>query len=372
VRIAFLSPFYPYRGGIAQPSALLYRELEKAHEVKAFTFTRQYPALLFPGSNQYVNEKDNADAIPAVRCLDTINPLSWWRASDQINAFKPELFLSAFWMPFFAPSYGSVSKRVQKNAKVISLLHNVIPHEKRPGDIALLRYFLKQNHGFGVMSEAVKNDLLHLRPSAQYFFHELPLYDHFGKAVPPAIAKSVLGIPADKKILLFFGFIRDYKGLDLLLDALSKLDDSYVLVIAGEAYGNFDKYQKQIDELGIGSRIIKHIRYISDEEVSSFFCSADVCVLPYKSATQSGITSIAYHFNLPIIATDVGGLKEIIRHQSTGFIVEETNALSLTFSIRNYFSENLKDTFAHNIIQLKQKLSWKHYAAALIDFYSKL
>jgi glycosyltransferase involved in cell wall biosynthesis len=372
VRIAFLSPFYPYRGGIAQPSALLYRELEKNHELRAFTFTRQYPGILFPGSNQYVTANDKADKIAAERVLDTVNPLSWFSAAKSINAFKPELFLTAFWMPFFAPSYGAVSKRVRKNAKVISLLHNVIPHEKRFGDIALLRYFLKQNDGFGVMSESVRNDLLSLNPSAQYFFHGLPLYNHFGNAVEPITAKIDLGIPLDKKVLLFFGFIRDYKGLDILIDAVSKLDDSYVLVIAGENYGSFDKYEKQIDELNVRHRIIKHVLYINDHEVPPFFSAADVCVLPYKSATQSGITSIAYNFNIPVIATDVGGLRETVQHQSTGLIADEPNSLSLAFLIRNYFSENLKERFSQNIIALKERLSWKHYADALLDFHSKL
>jgi glycosyltransferase involved in cell wall biosynthesis len=372
MRIAFLSPFYPYRGGIAQPSALLYRELEKAHEIKAFTFTRQYPGILFPGSNQYVTEKDNADKIPAVRCLDTINPFSWKQAANEILDLKPELFLSAFWMPFFAPSYGFVSKRVRRKAKAISILHNVIPHEKRIGDEALLKYFLKQNDGFGVMSESVRNDLLKIIPTAQYFFHELPLYDHYGKLIEQKTAKEALGIPGDKKVLLFFGFIRDYKGLDLLIDAVSKLDDSYVLVIAGEVYGSFEKYQKQIDALNLNHRIIQHVRYISDDEVPLFFSAADVCVLPYRSATQSGVTSIAWHFNLPVIATDVGGLKESIQYRNTGLIADEPESDTIAILIQRYFFENVKNKFVNNIIALKDKLSWHHYAKSLLDFAGKL
>jgi glycosyltransferase involved in cell wall biosynthesis len=372
MRIAFLSPFYPYRGGIAQPSALLYRELEKEHEVKAFTFTRQYPGILFPGSNQYVTEKDNADKIPAVRCLDTVNPFSWKPAANKVREFKPDLFLSAFWMPFFAPSYGAVSKRVRKDAKVISILHNVIPHEHRIGDKALLKYFLKQNDGFAVMSESVRNDLLELQPGAQYFFHELPLYDHYGKLMDQETAKKSLQIPSDKKVLLFFGFIRDYKGLDLLIDAVAKLDDSYVLVIAGEVYGSFDKYQKQIDALNINHRIIKHVRYIDDAEVPLFFSAADVCVLPYKGATQSGVTSIAWHFNVPVIATDVGGLKESIQHRNTGLIADEPEADTIAILIKRYFAENVKGKFVSNIIELKNKLSWSHYAKGLLDFAAKL
>jgi glycosyltransferase involved in cell wall biosynthesis len=372
MRIAFLSPFYPYRGGIAQPSALLYRELEKGHEIKAFTFTRQYPDMLFPGSNQYVTEKDNADQIPSVRCLDTINPFSWKQAANKISEFKPDLFLTAFWMPFFAPSYGFVSGKLKKQSKVVSILHNVLPHEKRIGDKKLLRYFLKRNDGFAVMSESVRNDLVEIIPAAQYFYHELPLYNHYGSAIDKDEAKKRLQISPDKKVLLFFGFIRDYKGLDLLIDAVSKLDESYVLVIAGEVYGSFEKYQKQIDALNINHRVIKHVRYIDDNEVPLFFSSADVCVLPYKSATQSGVTSIAWHFNLPVIATDVGGLKESIQHRNTGLIADEPEADTIAILIKRYFLENAKEKFVPNIIALKGKLSWRHYASGLMDFVSKL
>jgi len=298
--------------------------------------------------------------------------LSWFRAADTINAFAPDLLLMKFWMPFFSPSLGTVAKKVKKNAKVISILDNVIPHERRPGDIALIKYFLRQNHGFVVMSNTVKNDLLMLHPAAQYLFHEHPLYNHFGKAVIPLSAKISLRIPIDKHVILFFGFIRDYKGLDLLIDAVSKLDDSYVIVIAGEVYGSFDKYQKQIDELNIGHRIVKHVRYISDDEVALFFSAADVCVLPYKSATQSGITGIAYHFNLPLIATDTGSLKETIERPGAGLIADEADADTLAILISKYFSNNLKAQFIPNIIKLKEKLSWRHFADAVADFYSKL
>jgi glycosyltransferase involved in cell wall biosynthesis len=372
MRIAFLSPFYPYRGGIAQPSALLYRELEKEHQVEAFTFTRQYPNILFPGSNQYVTTNDNADVIPAVRCLDTINPVTYFTAAKKIKTFKPDLFLSAFWMPFFAPSYGTVSKLLKKKTKIISILHNVIPHEKRFGDISLLKYFLRNNHGFVVMSDSVRNDLLTIMPDAKYIFHELPLYSHFLPKVESLSAKRALCIPENKKIILFFGFIRDYKGLDLLIEAMRGLDESYVLVIAGEVYGSFDKYEKQINHLNISNRVLKFIRYINDVEVPLFFSSADVCVLPYKSATQSGITSISFHYDLPIIATDTGGLKEIIQINETGLIVEKPDGNHIAEAIRKYFDKNLRNKFIPNIIRLKEKLSWKNYAEALLNFYHSL
>jgi len=372
MRIAYLSSFFPYRGGISHFNTSVYHELEKENTIKAFTFTRQYPEFLFPGSTQYVTENDKVEKLSAVRCLDTINPLTWFSAASMIKKYSPDLLLMKFWMPFFSPSLGTVARKVKKKTKVISILDNVIPHEKRVGDSALIKYFLRQNHGFVVMSDVVRNDLLSLKSDAKYLFHEHPLYNHFEKSMEPMSAKISLNIPSDKKVLLFFGFIRDYKGLDLLLKAVSLLDDSYVLIIAGESYGSFDKYQKQVEKLNIGQRIIQHVRYINDDEVPLFFSAADVCILPYKSATQSGITSVAYHFNLPIIANDVGGLKESIHHQSTGLIAEQKDADTLAILIRKYFSENYKEKFIPNILQLKEKLSWKHFADALVDFYNKL
>ena len=370
MRIASLSTFYPYRGGIAHYNSSLYRELEKSHEIKAFTFTRQYPDLLFPGSSQYVTDEDKVDAVPAVRTLDTINPITYFTTANKIKQYAPDLMLMKFWMPFFAPSLGTVAKLVKKKTKVISVLDNVIPHEKRIGDTALIKYFLNQNHGFVVMSETVKEDLLSFNPEAKYIFHEHPLYDHFGASVDTSDAKKKLGIPENKKVLLFFGFIRDYKGLDILLDAITKLDDSYVLVIAGETYGSFDSYDKQITELNLQNKIVKHVRYISDDEVPLFFSSADVCVLPYKSATQSGIASISFHFELPMIVTDVGGLKEMVTGR--GLVVEFPDAALIANAIKSYFADNLRNSFTENIRDLKEKLSWKHLSDSIIEFYKTL
>ena len=372
MKIAFLSTFYPFRGGIAQFNAALYRELEKNHDVKAFTFTRQYPDLLFPGSSQYVTPEDKTDPISSVKVLDTINPFSYFSAVKKIENFAPDLLIMKYWMPFFAPSLGTVSRSVKKNCKIISILDNVIPHEKRMGDIAFTKFFLNQNNGFVVMSETVKRDLLSLKPNGKYLFHAHPLYDHFGAKVELKEARMKLKIPPDKKVILFFGFIRGYKGLDLLIEAMKNTPEDYVLVIAGEVYGNFDAYQTQINESGSQHKIQLHIRYISDGEVPLFFSAADVCVLPYKSATQSGITSVAYHFDLPIIATDVGGLKESITHNETGIIVEKPDAGLVRKAIDDYFSGNKKQKFTERIMHLKKDLSWSHFAEQLMGFYKTL
>jgi len=372
MKIAFLSTFYPFRGGIAQFNASLYRAFEKEQTVKAFTFTRQYPDFLFPGETQMVTEKDMADKIPSEHVLDTLNPFTYSSAAQTINSFAPDILLMKYWMSYMAPSLGTVAKKVKRRSKVITILDNVIPHEKRFFDTAFTNYFLKQNHGFVVMSDAVKNDLLKLKPDAKYIFHSHPLYDHFGKKANAGDAKKSLNIPDGKKVILFFGFIRDYKGLDLLIDAMAKLNDEYVLLIAGEVYGSFEKYDQQIDSLGVKNKISLHVRYISDEEVPLFFSAADVCVLPYKSATQSGITSIAYHFDLPLIATDTGGLKESIQHNKTGIVVASPDSNLIAKAIEDYFSQGLQPKFRDEIKRMKDHLSWSSLASAILSFSKSL
>lgn len=372
MKIAFLSTFYPFRGGIAQFNANLYRELEKENEVEAVTFSRQYPDFLFPGETQYVTDQDkNVDEIPSKRWLDTINPLSWAATARKMHRFQPELIVSKYWMTFFGPSLGFVLGKFNKKAIRISILDNVIPHEKRFFDKPANRYFLNRNDGFLVMSDSVLKDLLSLKPDAKYLRLDHPVYDHFGTKVNRKEACVKLGVDPNKKQLLFFGFIRDYKGLDLLLDALSILDDSYELMVAGEVYGSFGKYEKQIEELGISHKVHLFNHYIGDDEVPLYFSAADVCVLPYKSATQSGITSIAMHFELPIIATNVGGLPELVRHDINGLITSP-EAKPVAAAIENYFNRNLKKTFAAQLHSEKEKHSWKHFADEVLKFAATL
>lgn len=369
MKIAYLSTFYPYRGGIAQFNAALYRALEQSYQVKAFTFLRQYPDMLFPGTSQFVQKDDIADKIPADRILDTINPIGYLRAANKIKSFKPDLFLSKFWMPFFAPSLGTVSKYLHSTTTKISILDNVIPHEKRTGDIALTKYFLNQTDAFVVMSDTVRDDLLSLKPDAKFINHIHPLYNHFGSKVEQKIARDKLNLPFDKKILLFFGFIRDYKGLDILLEAMRELSDDYHLLIAGEVYGSFDKYDKLIQKFGIENKVTKHVRYISDSEVPLCFSAADACILPYRSATQSGITAIAYHFDTPMIATNVGSLKEMIEPNQTGYLVERPEYELIGNAVREVFSSNLLEQYKSNIIKYKSIASWDKLSRAIVDLY---
>jgi len=374
MKIAFLSTFFPFRGGIAQFNGLLFRELEKDNEVKAFTFTRQYPKLLFPGKTQMVTPEDNADNIPSSQVLDTVNPFSYIRTARRIKQSKPDLVITKYWMTFFAPSLGFVLSRQSRYTKRIAILDNVIPHERRFFDHAFNRYFLNRNDGFIAMTEKVKNDLLKYRPDAKCMVIPHPIYNQFGNKwdQSEALEKLKLSELKGKKILLFFGIIRDYKGLDILLDVMALLDDSYHLLIAGEAYGDFNKYKIQMDNLHIANRCHVFERYISDHEVSLFFSAADVVMLTYKTATQSGIAGIAQHFELPIIATNVGGLSESIDHDNTGYVSDSLDPNLIKFWVIKYFSENKKPAMSQAIAVQNAHQTWAHFSQKLLGFFKEI
>jgi glycosyltransferase involved in cell wall biosynthesis len=373
MRIALLSTMHPLRGGIAQFNASLYRELEKKHEVRAYTFTRQYPGLLFPGQSQYVTESDKADPVPAIEILDSINPFSYAKTAATIRRFNPDLLVMKFWMPFFAPALGFVAGKLRKSgAKVISILDNAIPHERRFGDLLLLRYFLSRNDAFVVMSKIVQDDLLKLKPDAVSVLTPHPVYAHFGQLVDREKARQILEIPKNKHVLLFFGFIRPYKGLDLLIRAMANLSDDYLLLVAGEMYGDFKSYRQIIDETGTASKIKLLIRYNDDEEVALFFSAADVAVLPYKSATQSGSAQIASHFNLPLIVTNVGGLAETVEEGKTGLVVRRLAAGDLAGALQRFFENELSEKFSQAVADASQKYSWEVFVEKLFEVYDRL
>jgi glycosyltransferase involved in cell wall biosynthesis len=372
MKVSIFSTFYPFRGGIAQFSACLYRALEEDHEVRAYTFKRQYPDFLFPGETQFVTEKDKVDKIEALRVLDSMNPFTWFSAGRKIKKQNPNLFISNYWMTFFGPSLGLLSSSVGSKSKKIAILHNVVPHEKRFFDSFFNRLFLERHDGFVVMSDAVLNDLLTIKPNAKFIRIDHPVYNHFGVKPSVVSARERLNISLDKKVILFFGFIRAYKGLDVLLKAMTDLDDSYHLIVAGEVYGEFDSYQEIIEKNGIQNKVSLFNQYIDDEEVPLYFAAADVCVLPYKSATQSGITAISFHFDLPVIATDVGGLKETVKHLETGLIVPEAKENLVSEAIQYYFDESKKESYSKQIELEKKSHSWTNFADKLIQFSKSL
>ncbi len=372
MKIGLFSSFYPYRGGIAQFSAQLYNALKVDHDVEAFTFKRQYPNFLFPGKSQFVDEADTAEVIDAKRTLDSVNPISYRRTAMSIASYEPDLVISQYWMTFFGPSLGRMHKLLPKGTKRISILHNVIPHEKRFFDNPANRYFLKQNEGFVVMSDSVLKDLLYYRPDAKYLRMDHPVYNQFGEAMNRSEARKKLNLPDDAKVLLFFGFIRDYKGLDLIVEAMEGFDENTHLLVAGEVYGSFDKYQELIDNSPAKGRIHLYTRYIPDDEISCFFSASNVCCLPYKSATQSGITAIAHHFTVPIIATDVGGLKESVEHEKNGLIVNEPKPEQLVEAVNHFFTGNFETQFRADLVRKAEENSWERFAEAIIEFSKTL
>ena len=373
MRIAILSCFYPYRGGISQFNACLYGELSKNHVVKAFNFSRQYPEFLFPGKTQFVTADDEAVPVESESLLDTANPFSYISTYKAIRDWKPDVLIVRYWMSYFAPSLGFITRKMKKHCKVISILDNVVPHEPRFFDTPLTRYFLTGSTGSVTLCEAVSEDLLRINPKADFTVIQHPLYSHFGKKIDRREAEQKLGLKEGKKNLLFFGLIRKYKGLDILLEAFGKLSDEYQLIIAGEPYGSFAPYQEIIDRLPGKDRIYKVLKYIKDSEVTDYFSAADLAVLPYRSATQSGISSVSYHFDVPMIVTDVGGLKETIGDRGTGLVAPEGTPESIYREIEKYFQNpSIAEECIKNIQIEKDRLSWKGFSERLIEFIEKL
>ena len=373
MKIAILSCFYPYRGGISQFNACLYGELSRNHVVKAFNFSRQYPEFLFPGKTQFVTADDEAVPVESVSLLDTANPFTYISTYKAIRDWNPDVLIVRYWMSYFAPSLGYITRRMRKHCKVISILDNVVPHEQRFFDTPMTKYFLTGSTGCVTLCQAVSEDLLRLDPDARFAVIQHPLYSHFGLKKDRAEAERKLGLESGKKNILFFGLIRKYKGLDILLEAFGMLPDEYQLIIAGEPYGSFEPYQQIIDRIPGKERIHKTLKYIKDSEVTDYFSAADLAVLPYRSATQSGISSVSYHFEVPMIVTDVGGLKETIGDRGTGIVAQEGTPEAICREIEKYFSDSsIAEECIKNIRLEKERLSWKGFAERLIEFIEEL
>ena len=373
MKIAILSCFYPFRGGIAQFNANLLTELGKENDVRAFNFSRQYPSFLFPGKTQYVTPEDEAVPVESEALLDTVSPFSWGRTARAIRRFDPDILVMRYWMSFFAPSLGYVARKMRPHCTVIGILDNVIPHERHFFDAPLTKYFLKGLDGCVTLCREVAEDLVAIKKDARYAVLPHPVYSHFGPGIQRAEAEKILGLEGGKKNILFFGLIREYKGLDILLEAFKTLDDSYQLIIAGEPYGSFEKYQNIIDSCPGKSRIHVFPDYIRDSQVKNFFSAADVTVLPYRSATQSGISAVSDHFEVPMIVTDVGGLKETIGDRGTGIVCKECTPGCISAEITRYFSEpQTRLKFIENIRIENERLSWSRFCKDLITFASSV
>ncbi|NOX46639.1 MAG: glycosyltransferase [Chlorobi bacterium] len=360
-RIVIIGSAYPLRGGLSAYNERLAKAYQdNGDEVVVYTFSLQYPNF-FPGKTQY------SDGPPPIALdikvkINSINPFNWLKTGKEIQKLNPDLVIIKFWIPFMAPSLGKIARIIRKNkhSKVISIIDNIIPHEKRPGDKMFGRYWVNSVDGFIAMSKSVLDDLNTFDERKPKLFCPHPLYDNFGKIYPKAEAKTKLDLDQDMGYLLFFGFIRDYKGLDILLEAMA-MDNlkklPLKLLIAGEFYTDSKPYFEIIDKYDLKGRLVLATDFIPDEEVGKYFCAADLVVQPYKDATQSGVTQIAYHFNKPMITTDVGGLAEIVPDGKVGYVTNP-NAKEISEAIEKFYKLNKEDEFVENVKLEKNKYTW--------------
>lgn len=368
-RIVLVGSMHPYRGGIAHFLETMDRGLRaRGHETLPVTFSRQYPEFLFPGKTQY-EENPGENPVDARRWIDTVGPWSWWSAASRIADWKPDAILYKYWMPFFAPGYGSILWRLRrKGVRGLAVVDNAIPHEKRPFDTALSRFFLRQCDGLLVMSDSVQRDLETLGVHAEQRRVEHPIYDIFGEGMEKAEARRLLGHDPDTPLLLFFGYVRRYKGLHVLLEAMPALLERLPeakLMVCGEFYDDEAPYREQLRSLGLERAVEFHADYIPNQEVARYFCAADCVVQPYVSATQSGVAQIAYQFRRPSIITDVGGLAEVVPHERAGFVVPPEDPGALASEIHRYFAEGWEQRLVSGVEAEREKYSWDRLYEAM-------
>lgn len=373
-KIIIIGPAYPYRGGPARFNESMCKAfIENGIDAEIVSFKLQYPALLFPGTSQYEKEAHPRLNFKITEQINTINPLSWWKTALYINnKTKPDAVLFRYWLPFFAPAFGTITRLLNSSIKKIALTDNVLPHEKRIGDSILNKYFLNKCDGFIAMSEKVLNDLnLYTQNKNKLLLHH-PLYTNYPALIDKQKARSILNIPANEKIILFFGLVRPYKGLDLLLEAMAEnilKEYNFKLLIAGEFYDEKEKYIALINKYSLNEHIILKDYYIPDKDVNIYFSACDAVIQPYKSATNSGVSMVSYFYNKPIISTNVGGLKEIIRDGETGWLCNP-NVKDMAQGIKRFLDTENKDLdkMQKNIEELKQEFSWTQFVTKIIHF----
>ncbi len=377
MKITILGPAHPYRGGLASIMEMLARTFQRrGHEVDIRTFTLQYPALLFPGKSQTVATPPPAD-LRIFRCVNTMNPLNWLQVGRALRRERPDFILLKYWTPFMAPCFGTIARVARGNGhtKVLCQIDNVEPHEHHLTDRPFNRYFLRSVDGFIYMSEQVHREL-QAYTSAPALFSPHPLFENFGTRCPREEACARLGLDPSLHYALFFGLIRDYKGLDLLLDAWAQLKRQgrtagRRLIVAGEFYTSKEPYLRQIAAAGLGDEVLLHDRFIPDAEVKYYFSAADFVVQPYRSATQSGVTQIAYQFCTPMLVTDVGGLAEIVPHDRVGYVCAP-EAGAIADSIDRLFDPETIDRFSRNCVEERRRFSWEAMCDRLTELYDRV
>ena len=376
MKIIIIGPAHPYRGGIALFSNRLADALAVDNNaVNIVTFKLQYPGFLFPGKTQF-SDNESSSKIKTLRAINSVNPFNWIKVGMQIRAAKPDLVIFKYWMPFMAPCFGTIAKYIKKDSsiKIISLVHNLVPHEKRFGDTILTKYFVKRVDGFIAMSQSVIADINRFNTTKPTALSPHPLYDNFGKIKTRKEALEALGLDTQFNYMLFFGIVRKYKGLDILLKAFAdkRLNDgSLKLIVAGEFYDDDAEYLDLIHKHDLTDAVILTKGFIPDNKVVDYFCAADIVVQPYRTATQSGVTQIAYHFNKPMLVTDVGGLKEIVPNGKVGYVVEP-NQNAVTEALIDFYQNNKVASFIKGVEEEKKKYSWDKMVKTVNDLYKEL
>ena len=369
-KVIIIGSAWPLRaGGLATFNERLAKQfIQEGFDTSIYTFSLQYPNFLFPGSTQLSNEPAPTHLIIKA-CINSINPLNWLKVGNELRKLKPDYIVVRFWMPFFGPCLGTILKLVNRNkfTQIICIADNVIPHEKRMGDTLLTKYFFSSIHRFVTMSEKVNQDLKTFtqKPSINIVH---PIYDNFGDIISKEEARKHLDLPVNEKIILFFGFIRKYKGLDLLLEAMNNTsirEANIKLLIAGEFYDNKEEYELIIAKYNLANSLYLRTQFIDNSEVKYYLSASDFVIQPYKHATQSGVTPLAYHFEKPMLVTSVGGLANLVPHMKVG-IVTEPNADSITAGIMKLYE--LGEThFLKHLCEEKKKFSWEHLTTAIIE-----
>jgi glycosyltransferase involved in cell wall biosynthesis len=373
MKIILIGTAYPYRGGLASFNERLMSQFQnEADEVEIKTFTLQYPSILFPGKTQF-SSSENLNNFPIERCVNSINPLNWIKVGRKIKRENPDIVIIKYWMPFMSPCFGTMARLIKSNkkTKIIAIADNIIPHERRFFDSWLTKYFVGCVDAWIAMSQSVFDDIKTFDKTTpcKLCFH--PIFDNFGEKIDKATAQKILDLKSKEINILFFGLVRDYKGLDILIKALKNPDlEKYPLhlTVAGEFYEPQEKYDEIISQLGL-KNITIHNKFIANEEVKNYFCACDLVVLPYKTATQSGVTQIAFHFEKPMLVTDVGGLSEIVKHGKSGYVCQpNVEALSKTLID---FCENRPD-FRESLMEEKKKFSWEEMTKSIKALYNKI
>lgn len=373
--IVLLSPAHPLRGGIASSTERLAVELQAhGYEASVVSFTLQYPSILFPGKTQYTDDPA-PEGVAIDPQVNSINPVNWWRVGRRLARRRPDLIIVRYWLPFLAPALGTICRLARRNGhtRVIALADNILPHEARPGDRLLTRYFVGSVDGFLVMSKTVGEEVRRFTATKPVRFVPHPLYDNYGERVGRDQALAHLGLPDDRRYVLFFGFVRAYKGLDLLLRALAdpRLQDlPLTLLVAGEFYDDPKPYHDLIQDLGFSERVRLFDRYIPHEEVKYYFGAADLVVQPYRTATQSGISQLAYHFERPMVVTRVGGLPEIIRHGEEGYVVDVSSE-AIAAAVADFFQQNRTEAMGRAVGEGKSRFSWARLVEGIEELVEK-